>query len=157
MTLYDVMQVCLNGHKVNGRARTDLQRNKKFCTRCGAKTITACPECDAAIRGDSISQRGTPLRPTSVPNNCHNCGTAFPWRQAQIAAAIEALEMGLTGQDATEAAGLVREIAVETPRTQVAAMKLKWLLPKIGGAAYEVAVKVISDVASETAKKTLGF
>jgi hypothetical protein len=51
----------------------------------------------------------------------------------------------------------VKAISVETPRTQIAALKLKRLLPKIGKTTYDVAIKVVSDVASETAKKTLGL
>lgn len=67
------------------------------------------------------------------------------------------LEMGLEGQDAAAVAGLVRDVATETPRTQLAALKLKMLLPKLGKATYDIAIKVVSDLASETAKKTLGF
>jgi hypothetical protein len=46
---------------------------------------------------------------------------------------------------------------VDVPGTQLAALKLKRLLPKAGKATYDIAIKVISDLASEAAKKTLGL
>lgn len=65
--------------------------------------------------------------------------------------------MDLEGQDATDAAELVKAVSIDTPRTEAAALKLKRLLLKLGKASYEVGIKVVSDVASETAKKTLGL
>ena len=65
--------------------------------------------------------------------------------------------MDLDGQDAADPVELVKAVAVETPRTKIAALTLKRLLPQLGKASYDVATKVISDVASETAKKMLGL
>ena len=154
---YDVMQVCLNGHKASEYAKTMPQFSKPHCPTCGEQTIKACPECQASIHGHYHSSGVISISETPVPNNCYNCGTAYPWRQAAIANAIEVLEMDLTGQDAMEMPDLVRAIALETPRAEIAALKLKRMLPKLGKATYDVAIKVISDLASETAKKTLGL
>jgi hypothetical protein len=46
---------------------------------------------------------------------------------------------------------------VDTPFTSSAVARLKGLLPKLGKSTYELAVKVIGEVASATAKKLLGF
>ena len=118
------------------------------------------PERAARRPGHSTIDRHLPhlqARVQEAPNYCHGCGAAYRWRQTAIANAIEVLQMDLEGQDAADAADLVRAVAVETPRTEIAALKLKRLLPKLGKATYDVAIKVISDVASETAKKTLGL
>ena len=154
---YDVMQVCLNGHKTSEYAETMPQFSKPHCPTCGERTIKACPDCQAPIHGHYHSPGVISISDTPVPNNCYSCGTAYPWRQAAIANAIEVLEMDLTGQDALDAPELIRAIASETPRSEIAALKLKRILPKLGKATYDVAIKVISDLASETAKKTLGL
>jgi hypothetical protein len=154
---FDTMQVCLNGHKISEYAATMPQFSKPHCSTCGGRTIQECPECHAPIQGHYNSPGVFSVSETPVPNNCHNCGTAYPWRQAAIASAIEVLQIDLIGQDAAEAAELVNAVAIDTPRTEISALKLKRLLPKLGKATYDVAVKVISDIASETAKKTLGL
>ena len=117
----------------------------------------ACPTCKAAIQGFYHIQGVFSFREPPVPNNCHQCGTAYPWRQAAIANAIEVLQMELEGHDAASIPELVAAASTEVPGTQIAALKLKRNLPKIGKATYDVAIKVISDIASETAKKTLGL
>lgn len=52
---------------------------------------------------------------------------------------------------------LLPTIATDTPQAAGAAQRLKELLPRLGKAAYDIAIKVISDLASETAKKLLGL
>ena len=118
-----------------------------------------CPECHTPIQGHYRSPGVLSIRETPVPNNCQGCGTAFPWRQDAIASAIEILQMQLEEeeQDATEVAELVPVIAIETPKTQLAALKLKRLMSKLAKPAYDVSIKVVSDLVSETTKETLGM
>ena len=151
---HDVMQVCLSGHQITDRAKEAPQFCKAFCSDCGARTIMACPECDAPIQGHYWSPTGFSTRTTPVPNNCHACGAAYPWRQQALAAAIEAVQLELDAQDAAAAAALVPAVAAETPSTELAAYKLNTLLAKLQKPAYDIAIKVVSDIASETAKKT---
>jgi hypothetical protein len=154
---YDIMQVCMNGHQITTGAHSHPQHRQPFCSECGAETITQCPECNTDIRGFYHARNVIGAIDPPVPNNCHNCGAAYPWRQTAIAEAIEVLQMDLDEQDAASVPELVKAVSIEAPGTQIAAIKLKRLLPKIGKATYDVAVKVISDLASETAKKTLGL
>jgi hypothetical protein len=97
------------------------------------------------------------VQSTPVPNNCDACGTAYPWRQQALAAAVEAVQLELDEQAGAAAAALIPDIAVETPRTEIAAYKLKKLLAKLQKPAYDVAIKVVSDIASAAAKKHLGI
>jgi hypothetical protein len=48
-------------------------------------------------------------------------------------------------------------VSIEAPRTQVAALKLKKLLGNLGKPAYDISIHVLSDLMSETAKKTFGM
>src|SRR2546421_294905 len=36
---------------VNDNARRSPEHNEKYCTRCGAETITTCLSCNVPIRG----------------------------------------------------------------------------------------------------------
>ena len=126
------MQVCLNGHQITATAATAPAFCKPFCPDCGAETIMACPTCKAAIQGFYHIQGVFSFREPPIPNNCHQCGTAYPWRQAAIANAIEVLQMELEGHDAASIPELVAAASTEVPGTQIAALKLKRILPKIG-------------------------
>ena len=100
---------------------------------------------------------GFVISSASAPNNCRSCGTAYPWRQDAIASAIEIIQMEMSQEDCTAAALLVAEVVIDTPRTEVSALKLGRMLSKLGKPAYDVAIKVMSDLASETAKKAMGL
>jgi hypothetical protein len=149
------MQVCLNGHLITDHAENMPEQKKPFCPDCGEKTIIACPECGAPIQGHL--KRVVSLRQSPVRNNCHACGTAYPWRQHALAAAIEIVEMELQGNDAKDAVALIAAVSVDTPGTELAALKLKKLLAKLSKPVYDVAIKVIGDVAAATAKSHLGM
>ena len=73
---YDVMQVCLNGHKITGRLKTQPFRHEKFCKECGEQTISACPSCNSVIRGDRhvTGNRRVPARSSRLicPNTASN-------------------------------------------------------------------------------------
>jgi len=148
---FDVMQVCLNGHRITDGVASMPQFRKAFCAECGAKTIMDCPGCHAPLQGPLQQPRRAFPRETSVPNNCQGCGTVYPWRQDAIASAIEILRMQLEEQDAAEIAELVPAIAIETSKTHLAALKLK-LKRLMSKPAYDVAIKVVGDVAAATAK-----
>lgn len=152
---HDMMQVCLNGHQITDFAESMPEFRKAFCSDCGAKTITACPECNMSIQGHYRSSGVLSAYAAPVPNNCHACGTAYPWRQQALAAAIDAVQLELDEQDAAAAAALLPAVAAETPRTELAAYKLMKLLTKLQKPAYDITIKMVSDIASETAKKIL--
>jgi hypothetical protein len=85
-------------------------------------------------------------------------GTAESTHQhAEMKKLIQLLQSELDEDDGEGVSAIVETIASESPFTEGAAKRLKRLLPKIGKSAYEVAVKIISDVGSATAKKILGL
>ena len=49
------------------------------------------------------------------------------------------------------------DILRETPKSESAGLKLGRLMKGLGKPVYEVAIKVVTDVASETAKKAMGI
>jgi hypothetical protein len=78
-------------------------------------------------------------------------------RQAEMAKLVLVLRSGLDTADAEGVEALVENIARDTPFTQNAAARLKGMLPKLGKSAYDIAVKIITDIASETVKKVMGL
>jgi hypothetical protein len=59
--------------------------------------------------------------------------------------------------EANEMAALVPDLTSDTPQAESAALRLKPALLKLGKVGYDLAIKIISDVASATVKKILGL
>ena len=99
----DTMQVCMNGHVINAAVQNSPEFNKEFCTTCGAKTITKCPNCSSPIPGD-LQDTGVLVLGfrTPAPGFCQHCGEKFPWANKEPKqlreerAAIEELQNLLT-------------------------------------------------------------
>lgn len=152
----DTMQVCLNGHKITGSADQMPEHREAYCSTCGAETITACTFCNAKIPGINwdIGMIGFGSMPP--PNYCLSCGSAYPWQQAAIANAIEVLEELIVDQaDLGTAKTALPELIAGSPKTEVAVLRIKRVLKKAGKPAYDIGIKVVSDLVSETVKKTL--
>jgi hypothetical protein len=157
---YDVGLICRNGHVVNRSARDFPQRNSKFCTDCGAAAIDACVQCRTPIRGyyhvPGVVSVGDRYRP---PSFCHECGTPYPWTEEKLAAAKElALELeDLTDEEREEVVKDLDEVVRDTPRTEVAAFKLRRLLAKAGQEVAGVMKQILVEIATEAAKKQMGL
>jgi hypothetical protein len=159
MGYYDQMQVCENGHQITASARSAPQFKTKFCASCGAATIDSCPSCNTPIRG-SYETDGVIFIGSSppVPSYCHDCGAAYPWRQAALENLSEILrESELSEQEISAIEATFPDVLRDTPKTESAALKLRRLLGSLKKPAYDMTIKVISDLASETAKKTMGL
>lgn len=78
-------------------------------------------------------------------------------RKAEMMELVRLLRSNLSAEDASAAPSTVEHITTESPFTAQAAQRLAGLLPKMGKAAYDAAIKVITDIGSTTAKKMLGL
>lgn len=75
---YDIMQVCINGHKITTALASMPNTGTDHCDECGARTISKCESCGTNIRGHHHNAGisfGTP-----VPDWCHKCGKPYPWQ-----------------------------------------------------------------------------
>lgn len=159
MGYYDQMQVCRNGHQITDSARGSPEFRKKFCNTCGAATVDCCSSCSFPIRGEYVVEGviAVGLR-TPTPDYCENCGASFPWREAAIENFRDVLREGeLSEADLAVAEAALPDVLRETPRSESAGLRLKRIMSGLGKPTYDVAIKVISDLASETAKKTMGL
>lgn len=152
---YDTAQICLNGHVVNASSTRLPQDNKAFCEKCGAATTTACPSCGSGIRGNYYGRRV--FVPLSRPSFCPDCGKPYPWTDSALQAAKElAQELeGLTHEERKTLSKDLDDIVADTPRTQVAAVRLKKMLAKAGKVGAQAVRDILVDVASEAAKKII--
>lgn len=78
-------------------------------------------------------------------------------REAEMMELVRLLRSNLNDEDGSAVPSMVEHITRETPFTAPAAQRLAGLLPKLGKAAYDAAVKIITDIGSATAKKMLGL
>jgi hypothetical protein len=153
---HDAAQICVNGHYILGFYHDSPGFRQKYCRHCGALTIFKCEHCDAEITGHYRNTAPIRLR-EEVPAHCHNCGRPYPWIAAKIhAAKAMADELdGLTDAERILLKASIDDIAANTPMTEVAVVRVKKVMPKIGGAIGEAFRKLIVDVSSETAAKLL--
>lgn len=78
-------------------------------------------------------------------------------RRQQMTELIRLLQADLDAEDAEAVPAVVENVVEDSRFTEEAAARLKCMLPKLGKAAYEAAIKIITDIASATAKKMLGL
>lgn len=159
MGYYDTAQVCLNGHVINDCVHRSPEFNKRFCPSCGESTITQCPNCKRAIEGDyyvpGIAVIGFSTK--KAPEYCSHCGTALPWTEKRIQAAIDLFteEGTTTAEEARQFSENLRELAKDSPLTPLATSRLKRLLKKVGTGTASAIRDIAVDVLSETARKAL--
>jgi hypothetical protein len=153
---YDVAQICMNGHVINDSTQEYPHRNRKHCHKCGKPTITACPDCGFDIRGEYIMRE--PFIRTEAfpaPAFCENCGTPYPWTKLALDAARELTDQmpNLTDTEKAEVKADLDDLVVDSPRTKLAASRVKRLLAKAGGELPGMFREVVVSIASDAAKK----
>jgi len=155
---YDVAQICLNGHVVNDSVRRFPEFNKKFCEKCGARTIVECPNCRASIQGyyhvPGVIGVGSQ---EPAPAFCYECGNPYPWTETQIQAAKElALELEDLGLDDRKMlAKSIDDIVKDSPRTTLGATRFKKIMAKVGKEGAAAFKEILIGVVSEGAKKMI--
>jgi hypothetical protein len=153
---YKIAQVCLNGHMVTSDIG-NYELRSKFCRTCGTSTITACPKCNAGIRGYYYASGVLTLGETPVYPFCHECGSAYPWTEAKIKAARDmADELDELSQEERERLkGTLDDLTRNTPQTEVAVVRFKKLMTKAGKAGANAMRDIVVNIVSEAVKKAL--
>jgi hypothetical protein len=156
---YDTSQICKNGHIITRRYEGRPVHRQDFCARCGEATITQCESCHANIRGDyevpGVFAIGDNTSP--APSFCHACGKPYPWTTRKLEAARELADEleGLSDEERTALKQTFVEMTRDTPRTELASVRFKKLLAKVRGEGITAIKSIITDIASETAKKII--
>lgn len=158
MGVYRVAEVCPNGHVSTNAADQNPELREKFCSKCGEATTMECPTCQTAIRGyyhvESFFSVNDNYQP---PAHCHNCGNAFPWTERKLAGAVEYLEVGadLSPEEIQQFRTDLVELTKDSPKTQIASLRFKKVMAKVGTSVATGVREIVVDVLSEAAKKAI--
>ncbi|MBN2316852.1 MAG: DUF2321 domain-containing protein [Sedimentisphaerales bacterium] len=155
--VYDVQQVCENGHQITSGFFMWPAERKNFCEECGAPTLTECPKCGQEIQGSPFIEGPRKYKTlesiVSVPKYCRNCGTPYSWTQKWILTAIQIFrESGnLNGNEEDTIEQDIENISKDIPETELSANRIQRIWRKGKAVGYEV----IMELASRTAAKIL--
>ncbi len=118
----------------------------------------AC-ECGTGIRGHYWVPGYAGISHYSAPSFCHECGKPYPWTSRRLEAAKAYVQdlAALAPEERTQLAVSIDELVKDTPMAQVAAGRFKRLAAKAGKEAVSFLRDMLVDIASETAKKTMGM
>lgn len=160
MGAYDVAQICVNGHLITDSAARYPQHRQKFCEKCGAAAIMACAACGASIRGDYHAEGVISFTSDyKVPAFCLECGRPYPWTAEQLRAGEELIDLAehLSEQDRESLKAILPALSVDSPRTQVAIVRMRSFLSKAKAELVPAMKSVLTSIATDTVKKSLGL
>jgi len=91
------------------------------------------------------------------PAFCYNCGCPFPWTERKIAGAVELIEVGadLQPDELRQFQSDVTELTRDSPKTQVASLRFKKVMEKVGVSIASGVRDILVGVLSEAAKKAI--
>jgi hypothetical protein len=157
---YLTAQMCSNGHHTTSRLESSPALGAKYCPKCGEAMFHQCPACGSNIRGDyevpgiiGLSGRYKP------PSYCHNCGAPFPWTARRIEAATDLAKESehLSEEEVKTLGQSIVDLSRDSPRTELAAIRYNKLAKKAGTLIGDGLNKIVISLATEGAKKLLGF
>lgn len=154
---YNTAQVCMNGHVINSMADEYPESNAPYCDQCGEKTITACPDCNAKIKGHYNVPGVVSFAGYQKPGFCDSCGKQYPWTQRTQEAIYELIEFSdkLSDTEKADFKDSVNNLLVQSPKTNTAVVKFKTYAQKTGKEIAGGIKDIIVDVVSETVKKAI--
>jgi len=145
--------ICENGHVIQLFSDSCTDR---FCTTCGARVISQCPNCNAVIRGSLRGYFG-PAPKYTAPAYCKDCGKPYPWTKNAIEATILLLkeERNLADDDRQKLIDILPDAIAEIPRTQLAAIRIRKGIAATGSFVAEGLRQFAIDFGCEFLKKQL--
>lgn len=159
MSHYDVGLACLNGHAINSSSDTQPEHNSKFCSECGEPTIHECPQCGVSIRGYCYVEGVITLSEWEPASHCYECGSPYPWVQRRSEALAEVVDEldELKPEERDRLKKSIPDILTDTPRTETAVHRFKKAAAKIGKTGGKLLTDVLSKVATEAVKSSMGL
>ncbi len=150
--------ICLNGHVITTNA-DNSSFTTPYCSKCGKKTISSCPNCQHQIDGKYEVQGILDLTgyDMTAPAFCPYCGKPYPWTQLAIDAAIAIINEtdNLTESDKTTFSDNISDILSETPKTKLATIRINKVLKKAGSTITAGVKDVLVEICAESVKRVL--
>lgn len=156
MNYYHNALICENGHILSPTIDLKTNFDSPFCTECGARTISKCPHCESEIRGVSYDSLDFYY---SLPSYCHNCGKPYPWTESalKVAALLIQEDENLDNEQKQTLQDCLPDLITETPSTNLAVVRLKKALKKVGKFTGEGLLQFVNDFCCQLALKLLGL
>ena len=159
MGTYRTAQICLNGHMINDSADVYPEHNEEYCSKCGQKTITTCPNCQVPIRGDYYVPGYYGGNETPVPAYCHHCGRPFPWTEKVLNNAVEILSYDAELDENTKQ--LIKDsipgLLVDSVDTELSIVKFNSVISKVSDVIKNALYNTLVDVVSGAIMNRLSF
>ena len=149
--------VCREGHVLTSMKELMPEEATPYCPACASATVEACDSCGQAIPGHT---KGSAYAGSyEPPAYCRYCAAPMPWTASRLTALHELtnIDMGLTEEERTTLNQSWDELTRDTPRTEIAVVQVKRLLPKIAKESIGAVRTIITDVATQAALKKMGF
>ena len=160
MGIQHVAQICLNGHLINSTYDNNPSSDNLYCSKCGQKTIIACPNCNAPLRGyyevdDFLILSET----TTVESYCHKCGKPYPWIEKALTNArlIVLEESSIPNEQKDALISSLPDIITESPGTTLATTRMKKFLSSAGEFTCDALKQFVIEFGCELAKSLSGF
>lgn len=150
-------QICSNGHVLIAWHPLD---GDEYCETCGSKMLSKCPNCNSAIREWHFDRAVLKSHVEyNRPNYCKFCGKAYPWTESALrsAALLIQEEEELSEQLKSSLVESLPDIITETPRTNLAVIRVKKCLASAGKFTADAFRQFIIDFGCELVKKSLGL
>lgn len=151
MHKYHNATICMSGHVIDSYNAI----LNEHCTECGDAAITTCPHCNANIRGELNQDMVITLAPFVPPKYCHNCGKAYPWTISSLESAKKIILEDNKSQQSEKENMIqsLKDIIVETPKTNLAIMRTKKFLTAAGKFTADSMRQFIIEFGCELVKK----
>lgn len=166
MASYDRALICTDGHLINSAVEGNPGKNSEFCPTCGKPAVGACQYCNEPIRGDEYDEgrktwNGAPSRIgfRRVPGHCHACGKPYPWTEQKAEAVEEMIDEldELSDEERAKLKTSIPDIIADTSKSETAAFRFKKAIAKVGQAGGKILRDVLTNVATEAVKKSMGL
>lgn len=148
--------ICKNGHVLIERHRLS---NEPFCEKCGAEILNRCPCCYTPIKEWSLGDEYTLPPHYDRPSYCRNCVSPYPWTTAALESAAQLIadEGELDAELQEKVIESLPDIIAETPKTNLAAIRMKKALSAAGKFAADGLRQFVIDFGCELVKQQLGL
>lgn len=167
MAFYDKALICAHGHLINSAAETNPGRNSEFCPKCGEPALGECQNCNASIPGDEYEDQFDGVELVGphnlgfheIPSHCLACGKPYPWTQRKAEAVTEMIDEldGLSDDEREKLKKSIPDVIADTPKSETAALRFKKAAAKVGQAGGKLLMDVVTNVATEAVKKSMGL
>ncbi len=151
---YDIGLACKNGHGINGKATTNPEFNTKFCSKCGEETLSQC-ECGEPLRGGLLNVASS----YDPPAHCTGCGKPHVWttRRAEALTSLIAEVDEFSPEETKTLTESVPDLMVETPKTEVAVIRFKKAIGRLGPAAANFVKDALKEILIGSVLKKMGL